>query len=96
MKEILFRLRKERSELIGKIRKLEEFRKTDEWNKISVNHKQLLDIQLNAMKTYLECLIGRCIDIQMNLDKEDKPRETKSNEDSIKVFIVNLGEDKDE
>lgn len=105
MKDLLIKLRKERMELTGKISNLEKFRGSKEWNELSVYHKELLDIQLNAMRTYREVLIGRCIDIEMNLDKEDKSKEneidehtgsTENNKDSIRVFIVNLGEDKDE
>lgn len=95
MKELLFKLRKERFELTGKIRKLEEFRGTEEWNKLTVYHKELLDIQLNAMKTYLEVLVARCIDIQMDLDKKSEPEEDKpkeNNEKPVKIVIVDLGE----
>ena len=95
MKELLFKLKKERLELTGKMRKLEEFRGTDEWNKLTVNHKELLDIQLNAMKTYLEVLVARCLDIEMGLDKENKSKEDKpkeNNEKPVKIVIVDLGE----
>lgn len=95
MVELLIKLSRERLELTGKIKRLEEFRGTDEWNKLTVYHKELLDIQLNAMKTYLEVLVARFIDIEMNLDKksepkEDKPKENK--EEPIKIVIVDLGE----
>lgn len=105
MKDLLIKLRKERMELTGKISNLEKFRGSKEWNELSVYHKELLDIQLDAMRTYREVLIGRCIDIEMILDRENNPKEneidghtgnTENNKDSIKVFIVNLGEDKDE
>lgn len=95
MKELLIKLRKERMELTVKINKLVEFRGSVEWNSLSVNHKQLLDIQLKAMETYRETLIGRCIDIEMNLDKENKSREDKpkeNKEEPIKIVIVDLGE----
>lgn len=95
MKELLFKLRKERLELTGKMRKLEEFRGTEEWNKLTVHHKELLDIQLNAMKTYLEVLVARCLDIEMDLDKENKSKEDKpkeNKEEPIKIVIVDLGE----
>lgn len=95
MKELLFKLRKERLELTGKMRKLEEFRSTEEWNKLTVHHKELLDIQLNAMKTYLEVLVARCLDIEMDLDKENKSKEDKpkeNKEEPIKIVIVDLGE----
>ena len=102
MKDLLIKLRKERMELTIKISNLEKFRGSKEWNNLSAYHKQLLDIQLNAMRTYREVLIGRCIDLDIEMNKKDKPKGTKanedsiSNEDSIKVIIVNLGEDKDE
>lgn len=95
MKELLFKLRKERLELTGKMRKLEEFRGTEEWSKLTVYHKELLDIQLNAMKTYLEVLVARCIDIEMTLEKESEPKEDKPKEDNekpVKIVIVDLGE----
>lgn len=85
MEEILVNLRKERMELTGKIRKLESFRTTKEWDKLSVSHKQLLDIQLQSMRTYLECLIGRCLDIQCNTDKQETPKE-ENGELRIKII----------
>lgn len=72
MEELLIKLRREKIELFGKIKRLESFRGTDEWKTLSVAHKQLLDIQLQSMKTYLEALIGRCLDIEEHLkDKAD-------------------------
>lgn len=89
MEEVLINLRKERMELRAKIMKLDKFRGTDEWNKLSTNHKQLLDIQLQAMRTYLETLIGRCLDIEENMNK---PKEKEDNEDLAKVIVIGLGE----
>ena len=89
MEEILVNLRKERMELTGKIRKLESFRTTKEWDKLSVSHKQLLDIQLQSMRTYLECLIGRCLDIQCNIDKQETSKEEQE-EPIIKVIKIVL------
>ena len=72
---------------------MEKFRGTDEWNELSVNHKQLLDIQLSIMKSYLEVLIGRCLDLVSNLPKENNENKDEENkDDSIKVVIVGLGE----
>lgn len=95
MKEILFKLKKEKMELISKIRKIETFRGTDEWNKLSTNHKQLLDIQLSAMRTYLETLMGRCLDIELNMEHEIAPQENnkdsikqENNEDPIKIVKI--------
>ena len=50
MEELLIKLNKEKIELFGKIRKIEKFRGTEEWKKLSTNHKQLLDIQLAAIE----------------------------------------------
>lgn len=91
MEELLNKIRKEKIELLGKIKRLENFRGTDEWNKISINHKQLLDIQLNAMRTYIEALIARELDIKENIEKEVEPN--KNDEDEpVKVIIIGLGE----
>lgn len=91
MKDILFKLREERAELTGKIKRLEKFRGTDEWNELSVNHKQLLDIQLSIMKSYLEVLIGRCLDIVSDLPKENNEDKNEDNKnDSIKIVIIGL------
>ena len=99
MEELLIKLKREKMELFGKIRRLESFRGTDEWKTLSVAHKQLLDIQLQSMRTYLEALIGRCLDIEENLkgkadDKEPVENESKENddEDPVKVIIIGLGE----
>lgn len=93
MKDILFKLRNERAELTGKIKRLEKFRGTDEWNELSVNHKQLLDIQLSIMKSYLEVLIGRCLDLVSNLPKETNEDKNEDNKDEpVKVVIFSLGE----
>ena len=99
MEELLIKLRRERMELFGKIKRLESFRGTDEWKTLSVAHKQLLDIQLQSMRTYLEALIGRCLDIEEHLndkanDEEPVENESKENddEDPVKVIIIGLGE----
>lgn len=82
---------------LQKIRKLEKFRGTNEWNKLSVNHKQLLDIQINAMRTYMEALIGRCLDIQDKInsanknDTEVKEGIDEGNGDSHQVNVIILG-----
>jgi len=99
MEELLIKLKREKMELFGKIKRLESFRGTDEWKTLSVAHKQLLDIQLQSMRTYLEALIGRCLDIEEHLknkadDKEPVENESKENddEDPVKVIIIGLGE----
>lgn len=99
MEELLIKLRREKMELFGKIKRLESFRGTDEWKTLSVAHKQLLDIQLQSMRTYLEALIGRCLDIEEHLNdkaNDKKPVENESkekdDEDSVKVIIIGLGE----
>jgi len=89
MEEVLINLRKEKMELFGKIRKLEKFRGSAEWEKLSVAHKQLLDIQLQSMRTYLECLIGRCLDI------ETTPKEEENEEPTIKIIKIVLDNEKD-
>ena len=61
--EIVDKLSKERFELLLKIRKLEKFRLSEDWIKLSFNHKYLLDIQLQSMRTYIECLNARINDI---------------------------------
>lgn len=95
MKELLMKLRKERMELTGKINNLVKFRETDEWNKLTSTHKQLLDIQLEAMKTYAEALTGRCIEIQERMAEQEtasKPEDNKDEDEPVKVFIISLGE----
>lgn len=87
--ELMTKLRRERMELTTKIRKLETFRGTKEWDNISVSHKQLLDIQLQAMRTYLECLIGRCLEIQ-NEELNEEQDDDKDN--TIEAIIIIKGE----
>lgn len=89
MEEVLINLRKEKMELFGKIRKLEKFRGSAEWEKLSVAHKQLLDIQLQSMKTYLECLIGRVLDIETNSKEENEE------EQIVKIVVIDLGDTKE-
>lgn len=90
--QLITKLRQERMELTTKIRKLENFRYTKDWHNISVSHKQLLDIQLQAMRTYLECLIGRCIDIQ-NEELNEEQNDDKDN--NIEAIIIIKGEPND-
>lgn len=87
---VLFNLKVEKNQLSNKIKSLEKFRGTDDWNKLSVNHKQLLDIQLQAMRTYLETLVGRCLDIQERIDNENTSEENKpkNNEEPIVKIII--------
>lgn len=61
--EIINKLHKERFELLSKIRNLEEFIFSEEWKELSVSQKFLLDIQLQSMRTYQECLNARISDI---------------------------------
>ena len=53
-----------------------------------------MDIQLQSMKTYLECLIGRCLDIQCNTDKQETPKE-EQDEPTIKIIKIVLDNEKD-
>lgn len=84
MKDRLFELRRERLELTGKIKRLEEFRGTEDWNKLTLSHKQLLDVQLSVMKSYLEILISRCVDLMST------PDNTEDKEESTKIFTINV------
>lgn len=61
--EIINKLNREKFELLSKIRNLEKFIFSEEWKELSVNHKCLLDIQLQSMRTYIECLNARISDI---------------------------------
>ena len=81
MKEIINKLKVEQSELIHKMNRLSKFRGSDEYKKLSMTQIILLDVQLSAMKTYLEALTGRITDLETN-DKEDP----------AKVIIISLGE----
>lgn len=85
MKERINKLKVEQSELIHKMNKLHRFRGSDEWKNLSMTQTLLLDVQLSAMKTYLEALTGRIIDLETNEKSENK-------EDPVKVIIVGLGE----
>lgn len=96
--ELLMKLRKERMELTGKINNLVKFRGTVEWNKLTATHKQLLDIQLEAMKTYSEALTGRCIEIQERAEQEKKNEKSDKQENEepmTKVIIIDLNNIKD-
>lgn len=91
MKELLMKLRKERMELNTKINNLVRFIGTNEWNKLSSGHKQLLDIQLQAMRTYYECLVGRCIDIlENNKESENSNIDTGKDKDHHVTTIIEI------
>ena len=97
--ELLLKLRKERMELTGKINKLVKFRGTVEWNKLTATHKQLLDIQLEAMKTYSEALTGRCIEIQERMSEQEtvsKSEDNENDENPVKIIIIDLGDTKED
>lgn len=85
MKEIINKLKVEQSELIHKMNRLSKFRGSDEYENLSMTQILLLDVQLSAMKTYLEAITGRIIDLQTNDKSENKENPTK-------VIIVGLGE----
>lgn len=76
MKEIINKLKVEQSELIHKMNKLHKFRGSDEYENLSMTQVLLLDVQLSAMKTYLEALTGRIIDLETN-DKSNELPEVK-------------------
>ena len=65
--------------------KLSRFRGSDEYKNLSMTQILLLDVQLSAMKTYLEAVTGRIIDLETNEKSENK-------EDPDKVIIIGLGE----
>ena len=81
--EIIMKLEKEKYELHSKIMKLGKFRSTEEWDKLSVNHKCLLDIQLSAMQTYLETLMSRLVDLRTEESKQE-------DENDIGISIIVL------
>lgn len=85
MKEIINKLKVEQSELIHKMNRLSKFRGSDEYENLSMTQILLLDVQLSAMKTYLEAITGRIIDLETNDKSENKENPTK-------VIIVGLGE----
>ncbi len=87
--EIIMRLEKEKYELNSKITKLRKFRCTEEWDKLSVNHKCLLDIQLSAMQTYLETIMSRIVDL------ETKESENEEKDDDTTTIIIIKGEPND-
>lgn len=64
------RLRKEQRDLISKATKLSNFRGTEEWDKLTVPEKVLLDTQLSVMNTYIEILTNRIILIKEKELKE--------------------------
>lgn len=61
--EIISKLNREKFDLLSKIRNLEKFIFSEEWKELSVSHKYLLDIQLQSMRTYIECLNARISDV---------------------------------
>ena len=85
MEELLEKLRKEKFEIYGKIRNLEKFRMTKEWNELSLNHKELLDIQLKIMQSYWEVLNARCLDLQQKIMKDEKEQ---NNKQIIEIEII--------
>ena len=85
MKETINKLKVEQSELIHKMNKLSRFRGSDEYKSLSMTQILLLDVQLSAMKTYLEAVTGRIIDLETNEKSENE-------EDPVKVIIIGLGE----
>ena len=85
MRNIRLELEKERNELRSKMNKLSVFRGTEEWKKLSTNHKQLLDIQLSAMSTYMETLTGRILDIR---EKCTDNKEDKNDEDVVAIIVI--------
>jgi hypothetical protein len=59
MNDFIERLQEEKSQLGGRIEKLNTFRKTDAFKKLDVSHMALLNIQSRAMETYWQILDER-------------------------------------
>lgn len=59
MENYIDRLYQERSELIDRINKLEEFLLSDNATSATTIQLSIMDIQRSAMKTYLQCLKSR-------------------------------------
>jgi hypothetical protein len=67
MKETYERVCDEQQDLSEKIKKLETFRESKKYQKISTQQRHLLGIQLQSMKTYNKCLLSRIMDFQFQL-----------------------------
>lgn len=65
--EIIDNLRKENSEITGRMNRLEEFMHTEEYGCLSTKEQRLLLIQYNAMQTYADVLLQRIDDIKERL-----------------------------
>ena len=59
MKSLIKKLHAERDEIINRIDKLGEFIETDKYLNLPIIQQSLLNVQLNAMRTYQECLWQR-------------------------------------
>jgi len=72
MKTFLDRLFEEKEQLNERIEKLESFLSSEKAVEIEPVQKSLLNVQLNAMRTYLMCLIERTAWLARASDNEKK------------------------
>lgn len=68
MKEVYERVCDEQQDLSAKINKLEQFRESKNFQKITTQQRHLLGIQLQSMKTYNQCLLSRILNLQVELE----------------------------
>lgn len=66
-REIIYKLLKENSEVASKMKRLDEFMYTDEYERLSDKEQRLLLIQYNAMQVYADVLLQRIDEIKERL-----------------------------
>lgn len=88
MEELLIKLHREQQEVIHNINKLLRFRESEDYKNLSAQHKGLLDIQLSAMRTYVDTLSARCVDIEINLNTEIKETESEAKIEPDRILII--------
>ena len=100
MESVETRLRLERNDLIGKLKKAREFRGTEVWGNLTVAEKCLLDTQIRIMESYIEVLTNRIILLKSRELEELNNKENKKDEKFNKIItefidkILNLLESK--
>lgn len=88
---IIEKLRKEQRDLISKATKLSNFRGTEEWDKLTVPEKVLLDTQLSVMNTYIEILTNRIILIkEKDLEEVCECEHTGECEENNKPKVIKI------
>lgn len=72
MKELLASLEEEQRFVLEKIKKLEKFKESEDFEMISLNHLDAIGAQCRALQDYMTALICRVEDLRIRIKEKEE------------------------